>query len=86
MQPEVLAEDVAGDDSRQGTIRWWFVGGKQKGILYLGTVSGTLENTSMCFGGHEPPVIETMTHPVQWLREGGTIEPEATFQTCGLVN
>lgn len=61
MQLKGLAED----DIHQGTIWWRFVGGKQKGILYLGTLSGTLENTSMCSSRHEPPVIETMTHPVQ---------------------
>lgn len=40
-------------------------GGKEKGILYLGTVLGTLEITSLRFSGHEPFVIETMTHPMQ---------------------
>ncbi len=30
-------------------------GGKEKGILHLGTVPGTLEITSLRFGGHEPP-------------------------------
>lgn len=40
-------------------------GGKEKGILYLGAVLGTLEITSLRFSGHELLVIETMTHPMQ---------------------
>lgn len=41
------------------------MGGRAKGILYLGTVMGALEITSLRFNGHEPLVIETLTHAMQ---------------------
>lgn len=52
------------------------MGGNKGGILYFGTILGTLETTSMRFSGHEPPMVETMTHPKQWLREKERVEVE----------
>lgn len=79
MWPTGLADNGISDAIRWGMERWRFVGGKEEGILYLGTVLGTLEITSLRFGEREPLMKETMTHPVQWLRVGG----EAGRCLCG---
>ena len=65
MWPTGLADNGVSDAIRWGMERWRFVGGKEEGILYLGTVLGTLEITSLRFGEREPLMKETMTHPVQ---------------------
>lgn len=52
----------------RGTQRCWFIGGGEKGILYLGSDVDALDITSLRFSGHEPLVIQTMTYAMQWLR------------------